>query len=78
MAGGLAYLIYKTNELAALQETSFTAAWSPFLATTSALYTIYRMIGVGFILIAFLVMRKKIFSAERITSVEYCCLQLWR
>ncbi len=71
LAGGLAYLTYKANELAALQETSFMSAWSSFLNTASALFTIYRMIGAGFILIAFLAMRKKIFSAERVTSIEY-------
>jgi len=71
MAGGLAYLTYKANELAALQETTFMSAWRSFLATASALFTIYRMIGAGFILIAFLAMRKKIFTAERITSIEY-------
>src|SRR5436853_176058 len=52
LAGGSAYLIYKTNELATLLETSFVAAWGPFLSTTSARYTIYRMLGVAFILIA--------------------------
>ncbi|MFI5202021.1 MAG: copper resistance CopC/CopD family protein, partial [Candidatus Kapaibacterium sp.] len=73
LAGGMTYLIYKTNELATLQETTFAAAWSPFLSTTSALYTIYRMIGVGFLLIASQVMRKQLFSAERITKIEYAC-----
>lgn len=71
LAGGLAYLIYKTNELASLQETSFARAWGPFLATSSALSTIYRMLGVGFLLVAFETMRKRIFSAERITAIEY-------
>ena len=71
LTGGVAYLIYKTNELATLQETTFIAAWSPFIATTSALYTMYRMLGVGFLLVAFLAMRKQIFSAERISKIEY-------
>jgi len=71
MAGGIAYLIFKTNELASLQETTFTKAWSPFLATTSGLSTIYRMLGVGFLLIACVVMRKRIFSSERISTIEY-------
>jgi len=71
IAGGVAYLIFKTNELASLQETTFTNAWSPFLSTTSALSTIYRMLGVGFVLIAFEVMRKRIFSSERISTIEY-------
>ena len=31
LAGGLAYLIYKTNELASLQETTFAKAWGPFI-----------------------------------------------
>ena len=71
LAGGIAYLIYKTNELASLQETTFAKAWGPFITTTSALSTIYRMLGVGFLLIAFQVMRKRIFSAERISTIEY-------
>ena len=71
LAGGLAYLLYKTNELASLQETTFSRAWGPFIATSSALSTIYRMIGVGFLLIAFGIMRKRILSAERITAIEY-------
>src|SRR4029077_406868 len=71
VAGGVAYLIYKTSELATLQETTFASAWSPFIATTSAFYTIYRMLGLGFLLIAFLAMRKQIFSAERISKIEF-------
>ena len=46
-------------------------AWGPFIATTSALYTVYRMLGVGFLLIAFQVMRKQLFSAERFSKIEY-------
>ena len=71
LAGGVAYLIYKTNELATLQETPFAAAWGPFIHTTSALYTIYRLLGVSFLLIACLTFCKQIFSAPRITSFEY-------
>ena len=71
LAGGVAYLIYKTNELASLQETTFAAAWGSFITTTSALYTIYRMIGAACLLIAFLGMRKRLFSAERISNIEY-------
>ena len=71
LAGSLAYLIYKTNELATLQETTFAAAWGPFVATTAALFTIYRMLGVVFVLVVFLTMRRQIFSAERITKSEY-------
>ena len=71
LAGGLAYLIYKTNELASLQETTFTAAWGSFITTTSALYTVYRMLGAGFLLITFLVMQKRFISAERTSKIEY-------
>jgi methionine-rich copper-binding protein CopC/putative copper export protein len=71
LAGGLAYLIYKTNELASLQEITFANAWSPFLSTASALSTIYRMLGVVFLLVAFQFMWSRVFSAERILSVEY-------
>jgi methionine-rich copper-binding protein CopC/putative copper export protein len=70
-AGGTAYLIYKTNELATLQETTFAAAWGPFLTTTSALYTLYRMMGVGLLLIAAQVLRKRLFTAERTANLEY-------
>jgi copper transport protein len=71
IAGGFAYLVYKTNELAFLQESTFAKAWGPFIATTSALSTIYRMLGVAFLLIAFQVARKRLFSAERISTIEY-------
>jgi copper transport protein len=73
LAGGVAYLIYKTNELASLQETTFTAAWGSFITTTSALYTIYRMLGAGFLLIASQVVQKRLFSAERVSGIE-CAL----
>ena len=71
LAGGLAYLLYKTNELASLQETTFASAWSPFLSTASALSTIYRMLGVILLLIAIQFIRRQAFSAERISSIEY-------
>jgi methionine-rich copper-binding protein CopC/putative copper export protein len=71
LAGGIAYLIYKTNELATLQESSFAAAWGPFIHTTSALYTIYRLLGVAFLLITCLILRKQIFSSPQITNFEY-------
>ena len=71
LAGGFAYLIYKTDDLASLQETTFHAAWGSFITTTSALYTIYRMIGAAFLLTAFLVMRKRFLSADRISNIEY-------
>jgi copper transport protein len=71
LAGGLAYLLYKTNELASLQETTFASAWGPFLATSSALFTIYRMLGVGLVMIVFQAVRKRVLSAERITTIEY-------
>ncbi len=71
LAGGIAYLIYKTNDLTSLQETTFIAAWGSFITTTSALYTIYRMLGAAFLLIAFLVMQKRFISAERISNIEY-------
>ena len=73
LAGGLAYLLYKTNELASLQEISFARAWGPFLSTASALSTIYRMLGVAFLWIAFQVMRRRMFAGERILPVE-CAL----
>jgi methionine-rich copper-binding protein CopC/putative copper export protein len=71
LAGGFAYLVYKTNELATLQETTFANSWRPFLFTESALYTIYRMIGAAFLLIAFLAKGKRILTAERTTASEY-------
>ena len=70
LTGGLAYLLYKTNELASLQEMSFSKAWGPFISTTSALFTIYRMLGVGFLLIAFQVVRKRMFLSDRILTIE--------
>jgi methionine-rich copper-binding protein CopC/putative copper export protein len=73
LAGGAAYLIYKTNDLASLQETTFTAAWASFITTTSALYTVYRMVGAACLLIASQRMRTRLFSAERISNIE-CAL----
>ena len=73
LAGGIAYLIYKTDELATLQETTFGAAWGPFIHTTAAIYTLYRMSGVCFLLIVSLLAGKQILSAERITKIEYGC-----
>ena len=71
LAGGVAYLIYKTNDLASLQETTFTAAWGSFLTTTSALYTVCRMLGAGFLLIVAQVMQKRLFLAEQVSNIEY-------
>ena len=71
IAGGLAYLIYKTSELASLQQLTFTKAWGCFIATTSALYTVYRMIGAGLLLIGCQIVRKRLFSVERASNFEY-------
>ncbi len=71
LAGGLAYLLFKTNELASLQESTLAKAWGPFLSTTSAIYTMYRMLGAGFLLIAFQIARKRMFLSERILTIEY-------
>ncbi len=71
LVGGIAYLIYKANDLASLQETTFQAAWGSFITTTSALYTVYRMLGAAFLLIAFLVKQKRFLSAERTSNIEY-------
>ena len=71
LAGGLAYLLYKTDELASLQQTAFANAWRPFVSTASALSTIYRMLGVGFLLAAFLARKKKLFLSENISTAEY-------
>jgi copper transport protein len=71
LAGGISYLIYKTNELASLQETSFTEAWSAFFTTTSALYTTYRLLGVAFILIVSQARCKQALSTQRTSQMEY-------
>jgi copper transport protein len=71
LAGGLAYLLYKTDELASLQQTSFSNSWGLFIATASARSTIYRMLGAGFLLAAFLAKKNKIFLAEKTSPVEY-------
>ncbi|MGA7791648.1 MAG: copper resistance protein CopC [Candidatus Acidiferrales bacterium] len=71
LAGGLAYLFYKASELAKLQESTLAKAWGPFISTTSALSTIYRMLGVAFLLIAFQIVRKRLFLSERILTIEY-------
>src|ERR1700739_722154 len=71
LAGGAAYIIYKTIDLASLQETTFSAAWASFITTTSALNTVYRMVGAACLLIACQGIRKRLFSAERISTIEY-------
>ncbi|HEX4642457.1 MAG TPA: copper resistance protein CopC, partial [Candidatus Acidoferrales bacterium] len=71
LLGGIAYLLYKTSELASLRQTAFAGAWVSFLTTASALSTIYRMVGVGVLLATFAAMRKKIFSSARISAMEY-------
>ncbi len=71
LAGGISYLLYKTNELASLQETSFTQAWSAFFTTTSALYTTYRLLGIAFILIVSQARRKQILSTQWTSHIEY-------
>jgi methionine-rich copper-binding protein CopC/putative copper export protein len=71
LAGGFAYLIYKTSDLASLQEITFSSAWASFLVTTSALFTVYRMLGAGFLLVASQITQKRLFSAERVTKIEY-------
>ena len=73
MAGGLAYLFYKTTELAALQEVALAKAWGPFVSTASARSTIYRMIGAIFVLLCVFGTRRRIFSARSISAAEYAC-----
>ena len=74
LAGGVAYLIYKADDLASLQETTFQAAWSSFIPTTSALYTIYRMLGAAFLLIGFLVMRKRLILSRADHENRICVI----
>jgi methionine-rich copper-binding protein CopC/putative copper export protein len=71
LAGGIAYLIYKTNELASLQGTAFAEAWIHLIGTRSALFTMYRMLAMIFVIIAVLAMRDRIFSSLRTTGIEY-------
>jgi methionine-rich copper-binding protein CopC len=70
LTGGLAYLIYKANELATLQEMTFGAAWGPFLTTTAARYTIYRLLGAAMVLAVSQSRREQILAAERISKPE--------
>ncbi len=71
LAGGIAYLVYKTNELASLQGTSFAEAFTRFIGTTSALFTIYRLLAIIFVTVAVRAMRGRIFPSARITGTEY-------
>lgn len=73
VAGGFAYLFYKTTELATLQEVAFAKAWGPFVSTASARSTIYRMIGAIFLLLCVFATRRRIFSARSISAPEYAC-----
>lgn len=71
LAGSVAYLIYKTNELASLQGATFAEACIQFIGATSALATLYRMIAILFIVSAVVAMRRRIFSSPRTTGIEY-------
>jgi len=71
LAGGLAYLTYKTNELATLQGTNFARAWVPFLLTASAVSTILRMVGALALLLGLAIWGRKIVHLERISAAEY-------
>lgn len=70
LVGGAAYLLYKSNELAGLEATSFGAAWSSFLATTSARFTVYRMVAVGMVLLGWLARERSLLAAQRITATD--------
>jgi methionine-rich copper-binding protein CopC/putative copper export protein len=70
LIGGAAYLLYKSDELAGLQGTSFGAAWTSFLATTSARFTLYRMIGTGLVLLGWLARQRALLAAQRITATD--------
>ena len=70
LTGGIAYLIFKTNELATLQEMSFATAWGAFLTTTAARYTIYRLLGAALVIAASKATREQILSSGRITKPE--------
>ncbi len=71
VAGGLAYLIYKTNELATLQGTNFARAWIPFLFTASAVSTVLRMVGTLALLVGLAMWGRKAIALDRITTAEY-------
>ncbi len=70
LAGGVSYLIYKTSELATLQESSFSAVFIPFVNTVSGLFTVYRMIGAIVFLCIFLMFGKTIAAGETVGAAE--------
>jgi methionine-rich copper-binding protein CopC/putative copper export protein len=70
LTGGVAYLLYKANELAGLEGTSFGASWTSFLATTSARFTVYRMIGMGLVLLGWFARERALLAAQRITTTD--------
>ncbi|MFI5202111.1 MAG: copper resistance protein CopC, partial [Candidatus Kapaibacterium sp.] len=71
LAGGFAYLIYKTNELSSLQETTFTAAWGYYITTPWGLYRVFGLLGAQFFLFDFNLINTRLFSAERTSKIEY-------
>ncbi len=71
LLGGISYLIYKANDLSYLQETSFQEAFSSFLSTTAALYTIYRMVGAALVVGIFEFRKKSIFASHKIIETEW-------
>ena len=76
LAGGLVYLIFKTSELATLQETNFARTWVPFLSTASAISTVLRMAGAVALLAIFAISGKKIIHLERASTAEYCAFAI--
>jgi copper transport protein len=70
LIGGAAYLLYKANELAGLQGTPFGAAFTSFLATTSARFTVYRMIAVGLVLLGWFTRERDLIAAERASITD--------
>jgi methionine-rich copper-binding protein CopC/putative copper export protein len=68
LIGGAAYLLYKADELAGLQGTSFGVSWGSFLSTTSARFTVYRMVGVALILTGWLAKERALLAAKRFTA----------
>ncbi len=69
-AGGISYFIFKTNELAKLQESAFGATFWVFFSTVSARYTFYRLLSIAFFFAVFWASRKRILSSEKFTKTE--------
>lgn len=76
LLGTVSYLALKSINLQELQIASFWDALQSFVTTVAGKFTLYRLLAVGLFGVVFIVSRKKIFAAKRISGPEIILLLL--